>query len=202
MGLQQGPNCFTNALEVETPPQLAQPCQNKQAGCTLLPQGAEENAIPRLIFGSNMLVLLLEGRRALWEGTPACVTPPVTMAETAALAEHDTLWVGCAGQGKCFPHAHREHFRSEHSLGSFQGFCRCKTIGEDCSKAWRSSSFLVLSFQFVFHSKISQVTFSTPFRKFRGREQSVPAIFPCSIPASKLDTQLLEAAVQVLHSVL
>ena len=44
----------------------------------LLPQGTEEKGIPRLVFGSGMFVLLLEGKRVLWEGAPACTVPPTS----------------------------------------------------------------------------------------------------------------------------
>lgn len=59
----------------------------------VLPKGTEEKGIPRLVFGSSMFVLLLEGRRVLWEGASACMTPlpQVAMAETAAFAGRDAL---------------------------------------------------------------------------------------------------------------
>lgn len=95
-GCSEGPSALP--VCVETPPQLTLPCQNKQAGCTLSPQGTEEKGIPRLVFGSGMFVLLLEGRRVLQEGsclhdthTHTLPPPPATMAETAALAESDAL---------------------------------------------------------------------------------------------------------------
>lgn len=90
-GCSEGPSALP--VCVETPPQLTPPCQNKQAGCTLPPQGTEEKGIPRLVFGSGMFVLLLEGRRVFQEGS--CLhdlpPPPAAMAETAALAESNAL---------------------------------------------------------------------------------------------------------------
>lgn len=90
VGLRRGPGRFTSGLEVETPPRLAQPCQNKQAGCTLLPKAARKREFP----GSSLEVACLhrcsreEGSSG--RGAPACTTPPkAAVAGTGALAERD-----------------------------------------------------------------------------------------------------------------
>ena len=62
----------------------------------LLPQGTEEKGIPRLVFGSSMFVLLLEGKKGSLGGGPRLHNPPhklLRLKQQPLLSV--MLWVGC-----------------------------------------------------------------------------------------------------------